>query len=134
MPSQQSAYPDPRQLRRWASDPMPFHTVHNGEWSYDADDDSITVDCDETEYVYRPQGGDVLIEVPPFNGEYAEASDVSGFDVPYGLAYQQADCVEAEEDYIAATGLVSSTDGDALRQFAAYWILDEVHIVGPRRQ
>lgn len=124
---QDDSYPDPKQLRAFAEEPMPFHDLrpadlemlHNGR---------LRAGVGNVEYEYRQSS--LLLEVE--NGSYTpvERVDRSHFEAcrfDHARAWQIAGNTEVTEDYVSLTG-VAHKMVTSPTQFDATWVLDEITI------
>lgn len=128
---QDMSYPDPEQLKSYALEPMPFHEINASSLELMVDDERFedyTLRCGfgNTEYLFRATY--IMVETTP--GEWEHIEDVSYFDMTHEEAWQPADDLQIEEDFICTTGIASDTP-DGPIQYDAYWLLAEVVIRNP---
>jgi len=122
---QETRYPDPKQLRAFAREPMPFHEVHASDLEL-LDDGALRHGVESVEYRWSAEY--VVIETEP--DEWERLSDLSGFDMSHPEAWNRADDIELNEDYVCATGVPDSVD-PSVWMYEAYWLLDSITIERP---
>lgn len=122
---QNTSYPDPAQLQRYAEDPMPFHDIVASDLEL-ADDERLRYGAEHVAYQYHP----TYIMVETERDEYTEASDLPWFDLSHAKAWNRAMNVEIQEDFIVASDLVTGPDGES-HKYDAYWILETVTFKNP---
>lgn len=123
---QDDSYPDPKQLKAFAQEPMPFGTVediHPGKHGY------LVGNHDNVFYRYRPSYIRVTPDTAP-DSAY-EAGERDGCDLDHDYCYREADDLSVEEDFITATGIAVERIPESDAMFEAFWILDEIQIVVP---
>lgn len=123
---QETNYPDPRQLRAFAREPMPFHEVHPSDLEL-LDDGTLRHGVESVEYRWPAEY--IIIETE--SEEWERLKDVSDFDMSHREAWDQAGNIELAEDYVCATGMPNDPRSGAL-MFRAYWILGSITIERPR--
>lgn len=130
-----TTYPEPDQLRSFANEPMPFHTIDPS--LVDANDDAEHSDENGGEsdgaavlrsthgrvtYEYKP----AYINVETARDEWHRASDIEWVDVTHREAFEKADHVECSEDYIIAKFV--HPDPTQPYMIEAYWLLNSITI------
>lgn len=122
---QEKRYPDPEQLREWASDPTPFHELSDEDLSV-GEDGSITAHVDELEnvlYVYKPE----YINVDDMDEQVRKAESVEWFDLSHREAWNDAIDLSFGEDYISTTGTVMDSRNNPT-VYEAFWLLKLITI------
>jgi len=115
---QETKLPDPAQLRTFANDPLPFHTVLPKHLSMD-EEGVLVATFDNVMYTYEPRYINVETAV---SGEYVNASQCEWTDIDHRTAYERADLVTVEEDFVSTTGILP----DHPIQYEGYWILETI--------
>lgn len=123
---QDDSYPDPKQLKAFAQEPMPFtdvENIHLEEGEY------LVGNYGNVFYRYRP----TYIRVSPAADpdEAYEADEREGCTLNHGWCFKRAADLEVSEDIICAAGITVLGVPEDDAQFGAFWILDEIQIVVP---
>jgi len=119
--TQQTSYPDPAQLRTFAADPMPFHSVTASDLELKPYS-SLTATVSDTTYEYAKD----TINVEVSDSEYVPLETLPNLKLSYGDAWDDALDVCVVEDYVQVVGMLQR-DGESLA-YEAYWILDSICI------
>lgn len=121
---QETSYPDPAQLRKYAEEPMPFHEFdHAG--NFDAQTTEIRFEFDNVEYAFEP----TYINIESEDRDYELVENVPDCNLDHYDAWYGALDVEIGKDFICATGMADR--GADVAQYNAFWILEEVVISRP---
>jgi hypothetical protein len=117
---QDNSYPEPKQLRKFTQEPMPFHEFHASDLEL-VGDNMIRVGIENVEYTYHPtylrvENNDENIH----REEYPEWDDLV-LDI-----WEKSVDIEITEDYICFVML----NNDSI--YEAYWVLEEISISNPR--
>jgi len=116
MLQQKTAYPDPKQLRQFTTEPVPFHELSDIEL---CDDDRIRCTVGNVEYVFHPTY--VLEEVQ--DGEY-DRYEYPETPLPRNELFESRTDTQINEDYICMTLILDTL-------YEAYWVLEEITIENP---
>jgi len=116
MLQQKTAYPDPKQLRQFTTEPVPFHELSDIEL---CDDDRIRCTVGNVEYVFHPTYVLQRENKNEWNKyEYPETP------IPRSELFEDAIHTEIQEDYICQTVIVDT-------EYEVYWVLEEITISNP---
>jgi len=122
---QETRYPDPAQLREFASEPQAFHPVHASDLDL-LDDRTLRHTAGSVRYRWTPEY--VNVETGP--DEWHRVSDVDYTDMTYGESWNAAVDVEVGPDYVCATGTPNHPERRFSR-YEAYWLLADITIRRP---
>lgn len=125
MSTQETRYPDPAQLRKWADEPYPFDDVLPSDLELQ-DDERLTATVHGTEYVYAP----AYITIETKRDEWERQSDVPWATETHTQAWRSSSLITVEEDYITARYLYQRNSGETF-QVEAYWLLDTITVHNP---
>jgi hypothetical protein len=120
---QDTSYPDPKQLRAFADDPMPFTNVEGLTLH---DDGRLTGASGGVEYEYTTE----YIRISPRVGDHYRASEYPEWGFSHSEAWENRGHSAVESDYIEATGFVDGMES-SLAFYEAYWGLDSITINVP---
>lgn len=125
---QDTGYPDPAQLRTFAEEPMPFHDIKTADLELIVDDDrmsdhTLRSGVGNVEYRYEPS----YIRLEEEEGEHYYAKEYPDWSFNHSEAWEKAEDIEIQGDFICATGFVSGMESDTA-MYQAFWILDKTII------
>jgi hypothetical protein len=125
---QESSYPDPEQLRKFAENPMPFHGIVASDLELIENDErmpdgTLRVGYGNVEYRFHPHY--ISVETEPGNWENVE--NVEQYDMNHQEIFDLSIDLQIEEDFICVTGFITNDEGETT-QFDAYWILGKILI------
>lgn len=121
---QNTNYPDPIQLEKWAREMFPFTDIDE----FKLNDENYIVciseqDTLEITYYFEPTYINVKVEPD----EWKMIQDENEYDISHKKVYENSIVTEQGEDFFCMSMHDFDENGDDIR-FDAYWILEETRI------